>query len=511
MAELEVKFNKGLNSAIDFMTDAPGHCLTFADYQLDYGILRPRTSMTAINSSAIGSSTDQLDGIYYWVDPAESVGGGGGTGFLYVNDSTSGKFYRFSPGAGTFTDITNAVAQNSAPLSFASLNGILVFTGASGSVIKITSHTANCALLGTNPVNFSILRTVNNMMFGAILGGGSTFYWSAVGDPTTWPGGSNLTFRNNDGDSIVALGELNGQLLIFKYLSIGLLQTTSQTVSGTVTLGPLSTLFQGIGASGPNAVDNLPDGRCVFFASDANMYVTDGSTLQCLTKNSPFGPQIREATGAIIQSFTPPFVPSVNYFPYRREVWLSGISPGTGNPYCFAYDIDQQYWRKITGINPYAVTVAKNFYTSSIQGQDSIIFAGNNLGRVVNIVNGNTSVPGDQTSRGGVTNLVTPDVSASVVIPQNFFNGDTVCLTILYKGTSGGVGNTVSYRYGFDGTYGSSRTFLAGNNRVDLKIALTALSNSQRPTTFQINFQDNGNSFAGASIYRVILSDEVTA
>lgn len=508
MAQLEVKFDKGLNSAIDFMTNAPGHCLTFSDYQQNYGILIPRAAGGIVNQTAIGSSSDQIDGLGFWTDTSQSHYGYQ-VGNLYINDATNGKFYRsslYSPineGTITVTDITNSVAQNTAPITFASLNGILVYTGTGGNVNKITSHTANCASLAGVSAAFTIVRTVNNIMFGtpaapAQGSANSTVYWSNVNDPTTWPVGSNITFRNNDGDAIQALGELNGNLLIFKQLSIGLLSTTSTLASGVITLAPLTTLFQGIGCAGPCAVDNLPDGRCVFLGTDFNVYVTDGSSLTSLTNNPPPGLNLIAGITSSIQLIGPSMY--LRYYPFRNEIVLSGISNSGSTPYCFAYDVQQNYWRKITGFHPYSMCVVKHPNDAT---HTSVLLFGNNLG---NVVDWATTVDGVPKNEDAST-LATPDLSASVVIPQNFFNSDLVCLTILYQAH----GSTVPFRYGFDNSYGNTINLPSANNRVDLKVALKALSNNQRPSSFQINFTDNGNGNIAASIYRIILSDEVTA
>lgn len=510
MVQLEIKFDRGLNTSIDFLTQAPGHCLSFTDYQLDNGILRPRTTMNIVNASVIGSSSHLIDGVFYWVDNSQASLIQNGN--LYINDNTGGKFYRSglyapsSDGIMTLTDITNSVAQNSAPISFASLNGILVYTGNGGHVNQITSHTANCATVPGVPVSFGTVRTVNNLMFGtlAFFGGNttvnSTVYWSAVSDPTTWPAASNITFRNNDGDLVVALGELNGSLLIFKQLSIGLLNTTFTNVSGTVTLGPLTTLFTGIGALGPCCIDTLPDGRCVFWGSDYNVYVTDGATLTSLTNNPLPGPNIIDSLSVN--------APAVNYsylkyFPLRNEIVVAAtMAQGT---ICFAYDICQKYWRSISGINPYSMCAVKNSSNGSANSKaTSAILIGNNKGNVVDLARDNNFSPSTQDG----STIPATSVSASIPLPTDFFNSGLLCLTILYGNASGGT----LYQTGFDNVLGALNTLPTSGTRLDIKIPLPGSTTSKRPSSFQIVFSNNlGATFGSCYIQKVLLSDEVTA
>ena len=81
-------------------------------------------------------------------------------------------------------------------------------------------------------------------------------------------------------------------------------------------------------------------------------------------------------------------------------------------------------------------------------------------------------------------------------------------LTIWYK-----CANSTYFQYRFDGLgYGSAITLPSTSTRVDLKIQLKGLTNYQRPSTFQINFLGtNGANADGGKIYKVELSDEVSA
>ena len=116
------------------------------------------------------------------------------------------------------------------------------------------------------------------------------------------------------------MGEISGNLLIFKKSSIGLLSTQTISISGISTLGPLSTIFQGIGAVGPGSVDNLPDGRCIFISQDMNVYITDGYSLQCLTNNSNGRRNIQSLLQSVASNER---FALIKYVPFRKEIVVS--------------------------------------------------------------------------------------------------------------------------------------------------------------------------------------------
>src|SRR5579863_1562064 len=117
-------------------------------------------------------------------------------------------------------------------MSMATLNGITVVGDAPGNLVGHMAKwngSGNFSLMSGDPDGI-IVRTVNNFMF-TVPTGSSTVYWSNVSDPTTWTNGNNITFRNGDGDHIVALSNIGTDLYIFKNNSIGRLSTLTQSVA----------------------------------------------------------------------------------------------------------------------------------------------------------------------------------------------------------------------------------------------------------------------------------------
>jgi hypothetical protein len=220
-------------------------------------------------------------GLTSWQDPAQ-IGVNGPIAIA----ATNGKIYTSPLSSISWTDRTGSTTPTTtASYTFDSLNGnLLIFNAGMSQPLVLTTYNGNVANLGGSPPNGSAVKVVNNFAFVGCLPGAastaSTVYWSAVSDPTTWPAASNITFRQNDGDFVTALSAINGNLLIFKRYSIGLLNTTSTVISGSVTLGPLTTLTDRIGCAGPTSVDIMPDGTVVFLAMDRCLYQTDGVSVQ---------------------------------------------------------------------------------------------------------------------------------------------------------------------------------------------------------------------------------------
>lgn len=194
----------------------------------------------------------------------------------------------------SWSDATGAITPSATPYqNWAVLNSLLITSNNTNGNLLKWSGSGNFALLGgTPPTSITCLKVVNNFLF---TGAGSTVRWSAVADPETWPAGSTLTFRGGDGDIVAAFGSIGTDLYIFKHHSIGRLSTTTSTVSGTATLGPLVTVSDRIGCASNLGVDNTPDGRIVFAGSDNHIYLFDGSSFSDISDQSWPGPNIQSA------------------------------------------------------------------------------------------------------------------------------------------------------------------------------------------------------------------------
>ena len=483
----EVSFKKGFNPAPDAFSCPPGSALTFSDVLLDYGTIRTRpTSQNITSGGGSVNSGNPISSMFGWTGPSS------GGMFLYV--ISSAKLFRSSSLGSipvTWTDITNSLAITGSNQSWAVLNGILIV--ALGNAISIASNSSLPANQTIPLSTIVALKTVNNMMFAT--DGISTITWSAVSDPTTWPGASSLTYRFKDGDHISALANLGSSLLIFKQYSIGILNTTSTTVSGTVTLGPLTTLFSGIGALGRDCVDNLPDGRVAFLSPDGNVYLTDGTIIQCLSANPVGSPSLRDyinSSGPLSATYS-----VLRYYSLRNEIVVS-VQLSNGTWVILVYDLIQQYWYQITGFQ------ATTIFDAGFNNGPGVplLLIGDNNGKVFYLSGQVPGVPLDNTN-----SIVYATLSTAVPFPQNVNSGDQLNIIVIYKTSS-----QITLQYGFDGTYIAATYTIptnANGGRYVARIPLPSLSNSQHPSSISLKF--TGASAGSFSISSVYISDEIEA
>jgi hypothetical protein len=337
--------------------------------------------------------------------------------------------------------------------------------------------------------------------FGATTGILSRVYWSAASDPTTWPAGNNLDFRFNDGDFVTALGSIGTNLYIFKQNSIGCLSTTTQSVSGTVTLGPLSTVAVGIGCPSPCGVDNLPDGRIIFYGTDHNIYLFDGTTFTNISTQSYPGASIR---AAITSSYSnvpslSSACPTVRVYPTNNEVWVvpytetteSGVQPA------FIYDYQNNFWSSSTQykiqslglLGPSRNTPEVGYSTRLLYGgqgvDDGFVFM------VEDTTDAGTTSTATQTLEWTIplVNELTSFVPTSVVIPASLTK------------------TTVIAQFGFDGVIqATTYTLSTSIFRHVLPIKYPHGANSVRFCTFQLKISNFGSH---DKFYPITVSDQV--
>lgn len=323
----------------DSMSDAQNVNLVHND-------ISKRQGNATLNTTALASSA-AVHGLFDWLINS-------GTRYLIVTAGT--KIYNSASLSTTFTDITGAVTittgQNNQH-TFASLNNIVACCGGTtpDTPIQWTGTGNASALAGTPPVG-NLVCVANNFMFiSGIAATPSRVYWSNVADPGTWGASNFIDFRMSDGDSITAILELNQNLLIFKRRSIGLLFTQSNTVSGSVTLAPLTEVIVGIGCPGGQCVDNLPDGSVVMLGTNAHIYLIQGGTSVLDISDPKEGSNIQPTLDGMDASRLKYAV--VKVYPTRNQVWISLSSSGaTTNDTILVYDYQLSVWvSKFTNIN----------------------------------------------------------------------------------------------------------------------------------------------------------------
>lgn len=502
--EYTVDFTQGLNTDADHMTCPPHQTTTQLDFYNDYNTLKQRLSSATVSNAAL-AGTNLIDHVVGWQDPAQVQASNRYIILALSNNKafTAQWISDSSIEGGTmiaFSDVTNGVAVGKFPATSDVLNGRLVVCTNNAPPVVLTTYNGNIAALGGSPPTCVCVKTVNNMMFmaGTFFNGStgtfSRVYWSAVSDPTTWPAASNLDFRINDGDYIIALGALGQNLVIFKNNSIGLLSTTTQTVAGTSTLGPLTTLWTGIGGASPCAVDNLPDGRLVFLGSDLCVYITDGTTLQNVSKRPFPASSIFSGISAIWSGPAGQTgFPVLKVYPSKNEVWIiPGANVSGSSSTAFIYDYVKDSWSQTN--------------TPAIQclGLLDPMRSGPSAGYAYRLIYGTS----DTTSRVRMQDATnTPTTSGSVIfsIPLVGELADFIPRSVVIPSNNT---NQVSVNFGFDNTIDTNYTYLLSTTAVRnvFPVKYPAQSTAKRPCSFQIKIS---NALGVSKIYPISISDKV--
>lgn len=408
-------FRGGLSHGYDFgsFPQDRGYAHLMQGCYIKGGCVVPRWSITQLNTATLGSGTQVVGGLAVWNDTVNSVKTVVATCGAKIYTSADISAYIPQTDSGNsqtivFTDRTGAITiANSVLYTFDSLNNILVVAGNSSAPVapnKITAYNANAAALGGAPPNADCVKQVNNFLFLArnlsSTTAQSTVYWSNVNDPETWTGTNLLNFRKNDGEPIMALGAIGTDLYIFKQNSIGRLSTVTLTVSGAVTLGPLSTVIQGVGCCGPKALDNLPNGNIVFVGFDGHFYEFDGSTVIDRSKQPYPGPNVYDtpyfsstANNTWNQGMSACLADTtvcVKTIRGNNEVWVSFTNSAFNNGnMTFIYNFENNRWLDNPNKNYFTnsslaeVNIAANLGLTYPMESTCFVLCGDNVGRIL--------------------------------------------------------------------------------------------------------------------------------
>ena len=483
MPPTEVSFRGGLNREANFISMPPGQCMTFKDMQLNYGDVVTRQPILPLNSNSLTSSNKFS--MLGWADASSATS----LPYIYVVGAGSpGKIYRSSTYFQdtqiatpiSYSDVSGSIDPGNTPLSYDTLNGLLVFVSFGINPFKFTSNSANAAALaGSPPVGAQAVKVVNNYMFmagfPATSNGGTRIYWSSVADPETWPAANFIDFKEGDGDPINALGKIGTTLYIFKGKSIGSLSTNSNQISGVTTLGPFVQVWDNIGCPTAASVDNLWDGTMVFIGSDYSIYITDGYTLKNISKLPPPSPSMGF-------SFLDTSINiGLKYYHYRKEIWVNS-SPLISNT-LYVYDVDNNYWRTVTGCSVKGLGICYTTIPSTASADGPILLGSDTNGNIVALAFDKSAVytsAGTLLDENGST--ITAEVSTSILFPQNISESGIYGVSLFSTDSSSG-----KLYIGYDNTYSSTVLNIntSSKNRFDIPNGSFSKSNSQRPSTIQ--------------------------
>ena len=296
-----------------------------------------RNGSVIINSAALNSGA-VVTGLFDWL---------ANSGTRYLLAIAGNKIYDSATLSSTFSDITGSAtitAGANNQHTFASLNNIIAICGGTTPDTPLQwTGSGNVAVLSGSPPVGNIVTVANNFMFiSGVAANPSRVFWSNVSDPNTWPATSYIDFRASDGDSVTSIIEKDQNLYIFKRRSIGVLFTQTTSVSGTVTLAPLSELIVGIGCPGSQCTDLLPDGRLVFLGTNNHVYIYDGAMMQDISDpkdGSNIQPTLDSMNVARLAFAV------LKVYPSRNQVWISMTSSaGSTNDTVFVYDYQLNIW-----------------------------------------------------------------------------------------------------------------------------------------------------------------------
>jgi hypothetical protein len=268
----------------------------------------------------------------------------------YIVAAGGGKIqYASSTTSGTWTDITGGATWNTNNNTWMdSLNNILVMGNSSVATPLQWTGTGNVSsVTGTPPTSAACGCMVNNYLFlGNITAGVSRVQWSSVLNPNSWPAANYVDVRVNDTEPIMALFPFGEDLLIFKKTSIHRFYTNQLTA----TLGPLVTIHEGLGCSGPQCIDRLPDGRVSFIGYDGHVYIYDGNTFNDISNQQYPGSSIQEAIDSLA---TNAFSSGcLKVYKGKNQIWVSDPIGNYTNPLgdvygdgaVFIYDYSLATW-----------------------------------------------------------------------------------------------------------------------------------------------------------------------
>lgn len=495
-----IGFDKGLISRSSVFNTPPGALYTCNNFRSFYGSIQENYGSVSYASSTLGTGVGFCCGIF----PANI------STTIPVITVFDEKIYTIST-TGTATDISGAAifaATSQAQVTADVLNSIMVIGDPKGSTgwLAQWSGTGNCTKLAAAP-DGRVVITVNNFMFVSYVDAApSTVYWSSASDPTTWPGASNITFRQGDGDKIVALSYIGTDLYIFKQFSIARLSTTTQTIAGTVTLGPLQTVSVGIGAATTRSVDRLPDGRLIFWASNGHAYIFDGSTMMDISDQRFPNPSVQDLFLIIQPDLS---LMSVTVYPPRSEVWFSNaLQSGSipGQQMVYNYQSNQWFYfgPPATGVmralsnTAFIPAVDGKAISSSVSS--AFIYGGDILG------GGSISGTLKTLDHSGGTDDFTSQWNVSVSLGSEGRVFIPRSLVMFYRSVTSGT-PTMTVSYGFDnGTIGNAKTVTTTSayQRLVMPIVTPATSYS----TIQIQVAGQSGTH-GIHIEPFWFSDEV--
>ena len=181
------------------------------------------------------------------------------------------------------------------------------------------------AASGSVPNGTMCVNWANSVWVSGVAAHSSRVYWSALGDPRTWPSTNVVDLDPNDGEPITGMGVVGPYLLVGKRHKLYVIYDAAT--------GANRQISNSVGIASHRSVANGPPGT-YFLAEDRGVYVTNGAKVTALS--DPIQPTIdglvpgqkKVAAGSFFQG----------------HYYLSVCDTGTTNNKTLDYDTTLNSW-----------------------------------------------------------------------------------------------------------------------------------------------------------------------
>lgn len=344
----QISFAGGLNtSAGPFaLEENESPDLQNIDFNI-FGSILKRNGYVNVNSSALGSFNS--DGLF-WFEFDDS-----GTSTRKFVNVADGKFYKMDTSSGepdgTWDDATNGqtiTADNFCDF-VAWRNQLYVVNGENTPLVWDGAGTTSLttATLPTNVTKPLFIEEFNNYLFylNVIVSGasqGSRYYWSELGDPSSWPTVNFDIIGDRDGTNITGAYTLADRLVIFKDRSIYNVFFTADRAIPFREEKSNSTV--GCIRGGGYAIQEVQGG--LVFPSQDGFYFYDGNT----------SIKISDKIQPTFDSLDLTNARSINQ--RNKNKYMCAVTDESNNEVILTWDYQLNAWSKYTGFNVSAMAIA---------------------------------------------------------------------------------------------------------------------------------------------------------
>lgn len=212
-----------------------------------------------------------------------------------------------------------------------------------------TGNLVNWTATGTLP-NGKYVKWIGNRVFvagmtsyGSVADPGSTFVFSDIGNPCSWPASNVVTLDPNDGDQITGLGTFGPYLLVFKRRKVFVVYDLDTGANRRIT--------DNTGCVAARSIVETPGGT-YFLTLDKGVHVTDGRQVKLVS--DIIRPTLENITPSLRANACAAFI--------NNHYYLSTALADPSNPdYTLDYDtVTEGWWKHSFAAHQFAVWAPTN-------------------------------------------------------------------------------------------------------------------------------------------------------